>query len=68
MKGSVAEGNWMPVRTSRPVAGDRVRVAHGVYGRLGWVSSTSPGSVLVRYDDGAREVVEHTRRAVWVVH
>jgi hypothetical protein len=49
------------------IAGDRVRVAHGVFGRLGRVSSTSPGHVFVRYDDGAREMIDPTRRPLWVL-
>jgi hypothetical protein len=48
-------------------AGDRVRVARGVFGRLGNVCSTSPGHVVVRYDDGGREIIDHTRRALWIV-
>ncbi|OBI17423.1 hypothetical protein A5712_02535 [Mycobacterium sp. E2327] len=50
-----------------PMAGDRVRVASGVFGRLGRIRSTSPGHVLVEYDAGGREVVDPTRRALWVV-
>lgn len=49
------------------VAGDRVRVSHGVFGRLGRVSSTSPGHVFIRYDDGAREMVDPTRRPLWLL-
>jgi hypothetical protein len=48
-------------------AGDRVRVAHGVFGRLGRVRSLSPGHILVHYDDGGRELVDLTRRRLWVV-
>jgi len=50
-----------------PIAGDRVRVAYGVFGRLGRVCSISPGHVIVRYDDGGREVVDPTRRPLWVL-
>jgi hypothetical protein len=50
-----------------PVTGDRIRVARGVFGRLGRVSSTSAGHVLVRYDDGGRELVDPTRRPIWVL-
>lgn len=50
-----------------PVPGDRIRVASGVFGRLGRVRSTSPGHVLVEYDAGGREVVDPTRRALWIV-
>jgi hypothetical protein len=49
------------------VAGDRVRVAHGVFGRLGRVSMLSPGHVLVDFDDGSRQLVDVTRRRIWVV-
>jgi hypothetical protein len=49
------------------VTGDRIRVAYGVFGRLGRVCSTSPGHVLVRYDDGCRELVDPTRRPLWVL-
>ncbi|UNB49910.1 hypothetical protein [Mycolicibacterium sp. YH-1] len=48
-------------------AGDRVRVSHGVLGRLGRVSSTSPGHICVRYDDGARELVDPSRRQMWLL-
>lgn len=47
--------------------GDRVRVAHGVFGRLGRVCSTSPGHVVVQYDRGGREIIDHTRRSMWIV-
>jgi len=50
-----------------PAVGDRVRVAHGVFGRLGRVRSTSPGHVVVQYDRGGREIIDHTRRAMWIV-
>ena len=50
-----------------PAAGDRVRVASGVFGRLGRVLSTSPGHVLVQYDRGGREVIDPTRRPVWII-
>ncbi|WP_164478394.1 hypothetical protein [Mycolicibacterium stellerae] len=50
-----------------PVAGDRVRVAHGVFGRLGRVSSTTPGHIVVQYDRGGREIIDQTRRSVWVL-
>ena len=49
------------------VAGDRVRVAHGVFGRLGRVRLVSPGHVLVHYDDGSRQLVDTTRRQLWVL-
>ena len=48
-------------------AGDRVRVAHAVFGRVGWVTSTSPGHVVVQYDRGGREIIDPTRRSVWIV-
>lgn len=48
-------------------AGDRVRVSSGVFGRLGWVRSTSPGYVFVQYDHGDREVIDLTRRSVQAV-
>ncbi|MDX1882151.1 hypothetical protein [Mycolicibacterium sp. 120270] len=48
-------------------AGDQIRVAHGVFGKLGRVSSTSPGHVVVHYDRGGREVIDLTRRSVWMV-
>jgi hypothetical protein len=50
-----------------PAPGDRVRVASGVSGRLGRVRSTSPGHVVIEYDAGGREVVDPTRRALWIV-
>jgi hypothetical protein len=50
-----------------PVAGDRVRVSHGILGRLGRVSSTSPGHFVIHYDDGARELVDPTRRQMWLL-
>jgi hypothetical protein len=50
-----------------PVVGDRIRVAHGVFGRPGRVRSISPGHVLIRYDDGGREVVDPSRRPLWVL-
>jgi hypothetical protein len=50
-----------------PTSGDRVRVAYGVFGRLGRVRSTSPGHVLVQYDRGGREVIDLTRRPVWII-
>jgi len=59
-----------PTPTASPsqiVAGDRVRVAHGVFGRLGRVRSISPGHVLVHYDDGGRQLVDPTRRRLWVL-
>lgn len=68
MKSGAATVNQvLSATTDALVAGDRVRVAYGVFGRLGWVSSTSPGCVLVRYDDGARDVIDPTRRPVWIV-
>jgi hypothetical protein len=50
-----------------PVAGDRVRVASGVFGRLGRIRSISPGHILVQYDRGGREVIDPTRRPLWIV-
>lgn len=50
-----------------PCAGDRVRVAHGVFGKLGTITSTSPGHVVVHYDRGDREIVDPTRRSIWIV-
>ena len=50
-----------------PVAGDRVRVAHGVFGRLGRVRSTAPGHVVVHYDRGGREIIDITRRPLWII-
>lgn len=47
--------------------GDRVRVAHGVFGRLGRVRSLSPGHVLIDYDDGGRQLVDLTRRRMWLL-
>ncbi|HTI74598.1 MAG TPA: hypothetical protein VL634_06350 [Mycobacterium sp.] len=58
------------VATYRPSvlrAGDRVRVASGVLGRLGRIRSTSVGHVLVQYDLGEREVIDLTRRPLWVI-
>ena len=49
------------------VAGDRVRAAHGVFGRLGRVRLISPGHVLVHYDDGSRQLIDPTRRQLWVL-
>ncbi|MCA4724924.1 MULTISPECIES: hypothetical protein [Mycolicibacterium] len=66
-RGAATVNPWLTATGDAPVAGDRVRVAHGVLGRLGWVSSTSLGHVLVRYDNGARELVDPTRRPVWIV-
>lgn len=51
----------------RPSAGDRVRVAHGVFGKLGTITSTSPGHVVVHYDRGDREIVDPTRRSIWII-
>ncbi|GFG55223.1 hypothetical protein CQY20_32750 [Mycolicibacterium agri] len=65
--GAAATNGVLTPTTDAPVAGDRVRVAYGVFGRLGRVTSTSPGYVLVRYDDGARELIDSARRPVWVV-
>lgn len=48
-------------------AGDRVRVASGVFGRLARIRSTSPGHVIVEYDRGDREIIDPTRRSVRVV-
>ncbi|SCX32642.1 hypothetical protein SAMN02799620_05652 [Mycolicibacterium fluoranthenivorans] len=50
-----------------PVAGDRVRVSHGILGRPGRVSSISPGHFFIHYDDGARELVDPTRRQIWLL-
>lgn len=50
-----------------PVAGDRVRVSRGILGRLGRVSSTSPGHFFIHYDDGGRELVDPTRRQMWLL-
>jgi hypothetical protein len=50
-----------------PAAGDRVRVAHGVFGRIGWVRSTSPGHVVVHYESGGREIIDLTRRTIWII-
>ncbi len=50
-----------------PVTGDRIRVARGVLGRLGRVGSTSPGHVVVHYDDGGREIVDPSRRPLFVL-
>ncbi len=47
--------------------GDRVRVASGVFGRLGQIRSISPGHILVHYDCDGREVIDLARRPVWVV-
>ncbi|GAA2420198.1 hypothetical protein A7G45_01950 [Mycolicibacterium llatzerense] len=59
--------DWVVMTATRPpLAGDRVRVSHGVFGRLGRVSSTSAGHFVIRYDDGAREVIDPTRRQLWV--
>ncbi|MBN3459783.1 hypothetical protein JNN96_37780 [Mycobacterium sp. DSM 3803] len=64
---SVSQG-WEPTAMRcLLVAGGGARVAGGVVGRLGRVSSTKPGCVLVRYDDGGREVVDSTRRPLWVL-
>lgn len=68
MKSGAATINQvLSAASDAPVAGDRVRVAYGVFGRRGWVSSASPGCVLVRYDDGARDVIDLTRRPVWIL-
>ena len=48
-------------------AGDRVRVASGVSGNPGRVRSITAGHILVHYDRGGREVVDPTRRPVWVI-
>lgn len=50
-----------------PAAGDRVRVAHGIFGRLGRVRSTSPGHIVVHYDCGGREIIDLTRRSILVI-
>ena len=52
----------------RLTTGDRVRVASGVFGRLCRVRSTAPGHVLVQYDRGGRELIDPSRRAVWVIN
>ena len=66
---TIAASHFAPSRMSAVplAAGDRVRVAHGVFGRLGWVSSTSPGHVVVHYDRGGREIIDRTRRSVWII-
>jgi hypothetical protein len=66
---TIAASHFAPSRMSglSLAAGDRVRVAHGVFGRLGWVSSTSPGHVVVQYDRGGREIIDPTRRSVWII-
>jgi|GEM_PF-5255667 len=51
----------------RPAAGDRVRVAHGIFGRVGQVRSAPPGHVVVHYDCGGREIIDLTRRSIWIV-
>lgn len=48
-------------------AGDRVRVATGVFGSPARVRSISAGHILVHYDCGGREVIDPTRRAVWLI-
>lgn len=48
-------------------AGDRVRVASGVLGHPGRIRSISAGHILVHYDHGGREVIDPSRRPVWVV-
>jgi hypothetical protein len=68
MSSGMARVGWGPITTNCVlVAGDRVRVARGVVGRLGRVSSTGLGHVHVRYDDGGREVVDLTRRPLWLL-
>jgi hypothetical protein len=66
---TIAASYFAPARLSALTlaAGDRVRVAHGVFGRLGWVSSISPGHVVVQYDRGGREIIDPTRRSVWII-
>jgi len=59
--------DWTEMAATHPPAtGERVRVSRGVFGRLGRVSSTSAGHIVIHYDDGAREVVDLTRRQLWV--
>jgi hypothetical protein len=68
MSTTTASIGYEPITTScLVVAGARVRVARGVVGRLGRISSTTPGHVLVRYDDGGRDVVDLARRPLWVL-
>ena len=50
-----------------PVTGDRVKVAHGIFGKLGQVRSISPGHVIVQYDRGGRDIIDQTRRSVWII-
>ncbi len=47
--------------------GDRVRVASGVFGNSGQIRSVSAGHILVQYDGGGREVIDPSRRRVWVI-
>jgi preprotein translocase subunit YajC len=65
---TISAGTTPPTPSHRALAaGDRVRVASGVFGRLARVRSTSPGHVFVQYDHGDREVIDPTRRSVRVV-
>lgn len=47
--------------------GDRIRVAHGVFGRTGKVRAAIAGHIIVHYDDGGREVIDTTRRGISVL-
>jgi hypothetical protein len=61
MRGTAALGS------THLATGDRVRVASGVFGSPGHIRSMSPGHILVQYDRGGREVIDPTRRPVWVI-
>lgn len=68
MKSMTAPVSWLPTATiSSLVVGDRIRVAHGIFGRLGRICSAAPGHIVVRYDDGGRGIVDPTRRGIWIV-
>jgi len=47
--------------------GDRVRVSSGVFGNPGRIRSILAGHILVQYDGGGREIIDPTRRPVWVI-
>jgi hypothetical protein len=53
--------------STRVATGDRVRVASGVFGNAGRIRSISAGHILIHYDHGGREVIDPTRRPVWVI-
>ena len=53
--------------TTVVTAGDRIRVARGVFGRTGHVRAAYKGHILIQYDDGGREIVDRTRRGMWVL-